>query len=525
MFIVLSLVSVNKELIIDVRPDETDIALLEDEILVELHKQKNNPEFAVGDIYLGKVKKTMTGLNAVFVDIGHEKDAFLHYSDLGDQALSTCEFTKQALTGRTPKPTIPNMTLLPELDKGGKISKVLTANQLIMVQVAKEPISTKGPRITAEITFAGRYLVLVPFYEKVNVSQKIGSVEERKRLRRIINNAKPKNFGVIIRTSAENKTSEDLETDLSQLLAKWDAVSSRLSNAKHRKKLHSELGRTSTIMRDIFNASFENIVVNDQNLFNEMQAYIQSIAPEKANILKLHKGRQPVFELYGIDRQIKKSFGRTINIKGGIYLIIEQTEAMVVIDVNSGHKTKIAESTEANALEVNKDAAAEIARQLRLRDMGGIIVIDFIDLRTAAARKALYEHLQIKMQQDAARHTILPMSKFGIMEITRQRVRPAIAIEVIEKCPACHGTGEINPSMLITDEMENSLSYLIHEQNENKLTIHVHPMLYAYLKKGIFNQVFKWKSKFKRSIKLHADKSLQLVEYHFYNEKGEEIKL
>jgi ribonuclease G len=417
------------------------------------------------------------------------------------------------------------MSLSPEIEKAGKISDFLTNNQVIMVQVAKEPISTKGPRITSEIAIAGRYLVLLPFSEKINVSNKVRSMEERKRLRRIISAAKPQNFGVIIRTIAENKTAEDLETDLRQLLTKWDALVRRLPQAKPRKKLHSELGRTSTILRDILNASFENIVVNDQSLYNEIYPYIESIAPEKIDILKFHKGKQPIFELYGIDKQIKKSFGRTISIKGGIYLIIEQTEAMVVIDVNSGKKTKIPESQEENALEVNKDAATEIARQLRLRDMGGIIVVDFIDLRSATTRKALYDHLLLKMQQDAARHTVLPLSKFGIMEITRQRVRPATSIEVIEKCPACQGSGEIRPSILITDELENSLSYLIHEQNESKLAIHLHHMLYAYLKRGFFNQLFKWKWKFKRSIKLYPDRSLQLVEYHFYNEKGEEIKL
>jgi ribonuclease G len=516
---------VNREVIIDAHPDETVIALLEDDILVELHKQKNNPDFAVGDIYLGKVRKTMPGMNAVFVDIGHGKDAFLHLSDLGPQALTTYEFTKQSLLGHTPVPSVPKTTLLPEIGKTGKISDILSNNQLVMVQVAKEPISTKGPRITSEITIAGRYIVLIPFIEKINVSQKIRSFEERKRLRKIIASAKPKNFGVIIRTIAENKTAEDLETDLNQLLAKWDALVRRLPQAKHRKKLHSELGRSSTILRDILNSSFENIIVNDQTLYDELHVYMQSIAPEKIDILKFHKGKQPIFELYGVDKQIRKSFGRTISIKGGVYLIIEQTEAMVVIDVNSGKKTKIPENQEENALEVNKEAATEIARQLRLRDMGGIIVIDFIDLRTASARKALYEHLLLKMHEDTSRHTVLPMSKFGLMEITRQRVRPATYIDVVEKCPACQGTGEIRPSIFITDEMENSMSYLIHEQNETKLTIHVHPILYAYLKKGIFNQVFKWKRKFKRSIKIHPDKSLQLVEYHFYNEKGEEIKL
>jgi len=516
---------VNKELIIDTRQDETVIALLEDEILVELHKQSNDTEFTVGDVYLGKVKKSMSGLNAVFVDIGHERDAFLHYSDLGEQVSSTIEFTKQALTGRTPLPSVPKMTLLPEIKKSGKVSDYLTNNQLVIVQIAKEPISTKGPRITTEIAIAGRYIVLIPFSDKINVSQKVRSNEERRRLRRIISAAKPNNFGVIIRTIAENKTAEDLETDLNQLLAKWDALVRRLPQAKHRKKLHSEMGRTSTILRDILNSSFENIVVNDQTLYEEIHSYIQTIAPEKIDILKLHKGKQPIFELYGVDKQIKKSFGRTISIKGGIYLIIEQTEAMVVIDVNSGKKTKIPESQEENALEVNKEAATEIARQLRLRDMGGIIVVDFIDLRTSAARKALLDHLLQKMQNDTSRHTVLPLSKFGIMEITRQRVRPATKIEVIEKCPACQGSGEISPSILIIDELENSLSYLIHEQNENKLSIHVHPMLYAYLRRGFFNQVFKWKWKFRRSIKLYPDKSLQLVEYHYYNEKGEEINL
>lgn len=515
----------NKELIIDTRQDETVIALLEDEILVELHKQSNDTEFTVGDVYLGKVKKSMSGLNAVFVDIGHERDAFLHYSDLGEQVSSTIEFTKQALTGRTPLPSVPKMTLLPEIKKSGKVSDYLTNNQLVIVQIAKEPISTKGPRITTEIAIAGRYIVLIPFSDKINVSQKVRSNEERRRLRRIISAAKPNNFGVIIRTIAENKTAEDLETDLNQLLAKWDALVRRLPQAKHRKKLHSEMGRTSTILRDILNSSFENIVVNDQTLYEEIHSYIQTIAPEKIDILKLHKGKQPIFELYGVDKQIKKSFGRTISIKGGIYLIIEQTEAMVVIDVNSGKKTKIPESQEENALEVNKEAATEIARQLRLRDMGGIIVVDFIDLRTSAARKALLDHLLQKMQNDTSRHTVLPLSKFGIMEITRQRVRPATKIEVIEKCPACQGSGEISPSILIIDELENSLSYLIHEQNENKLSIHVHPMLYAYLRRGFFNQVFKWKWKFRRSIKLYPDKSLQLVEYHYYNEKGEEINL
>jgi ribonuclease G len=516
---------VNRELIIDVRTNETEIALLEDKVLVELHKQKSNAEYSVGDVYLGKVRKIMTGLNAAFVDIGFGRDAFLHYSDLGLQVLSVNEFTRQALTGKTPLPSVQNMPLMPEIDKAGKISKILTANQLVMVQVAKEPISTKGPRITSEITMVGRNIVLIPFMDKINISTKIKKSEERKRLKKIIAALKPKNFGVIIRTVAEGKSNDELEYDMNQLLSRWEDLVRRLPYAKPRKKIHDEMDRTSTIVRDILNSSFENIVVNSQLLYDELYNYIRNFAPEKISILKLHKARQPIFELYDIDKQIKRSFGRTITIKGGIYLIIEQTEAMYVIDVNSGKRTKIPDSQEANALEVNKDAATEIARQLRLRDMGGIIVIDFIDLRTSAARKALFEHLRTDMSKDTARHTILPPNKFGLVEITRHRIRPATSVDVIEKCPTCHGSGEIHPSILITDELENNISYLVFEQNEKKLTITVNPILYAYLTKGVFSQLFKWKCKYSINIKLVSNQSLQFIEYHFYNKKREEIRI
>lgn len=515
----------NRDLIIDARKNETEIALLEDKVLVELHKQKSNAEFAVGDIYLGKVRKIMTGLNAAFIDVGYPKDAFLHYLDLGPQVQSLINFTKQALLGRSPTPSVSKVELEPDIDKTGKISKILSANQLIMVQVAKEPISTKGPRVTSEITLAGRYVVLIPFSDKISVSQKIKSIEERKRLKKIVNSVKTKNFGAIVRTVAEHKSTKDIEADIQQLMAKWNAIVQRLAYAKAKKKLHSEMDRTSSILRDILNESFNNIIVNDAHLAEEMRSYIQSIAPEKAGIVKIHKSRASIFEEYGVDKQVKSSFGRTVTIKGGIYLIIEQTEAMYVIDVNSGNRTKIADNQEDNALEVNKDAATEIARQLRLRDMGGIIVVDFIDLHTAPARKALYEHLKEEMKKDSARHTILPPSKFGVIEITRQRVRPATSIEVVEKCPTCHGTGEIRPSILITDELENNISYLVHEQNEKRLTIVVHPILYGYLTKGLFSQRVKWQWKYNRRIKIHPDQSYQLTEYHFLNHNGEEIRL
>lgn len=514
-----------RSLIIDARNAETEIALLEDTQLVELHKQKSNPDFAVGDIYLGKVKKVMTGLNAAFIDIGCDKDAFLHYLDLGPQANSLIKFTRLSINNRTPNLSVSNLKLESDIEKNGKLENLLTSQQAVMVQVAKEPISTKGPRLTSEISIAGRFLVLVPFYNKVNVSQKIKNKEERTRLKRILEEIKPHNFGIIIRTFAENKMSEELSADLKILLKKWATIVDKLHDANPVKKLYSELDRSSAILRDVVNESFNNIVTNNQELTDELRQYMQTIAPDQMDIVKTYKGKQPIFEFYNIDKQIRTAFARIVTIKNGVYIIIEQTEAMHVIDVNSGNRYKNADNQEDNILDINMESATEIARQLRLRDIGGIIVVDFIDMRKNAHNKLLYEHLREAMSKDAARHTILPVSKFGLIQITRQRVRPATTMQVVEKCPACHGTGEITPSGLITDEIENNIRYLIHEQNETKLTLCVHPIIYTYLTKGFCSQVFKWKIKYKWQLRLKKDNTYNLIEYHFFNKRAEEIHI
>lgn len=515
----------DRSLIIDSRATGTEIALLEDNQLVELHKQPSNLDFAVGDIYLGRVKKVMPGLNAAFVDIGCDKDAFLHYLDLGPQANSLNKFTRLAINNRTPSLSVSKMELEPDIAKNGKLDVLLTSQQTIMVQIAKEPISTKGARLTSEISVAGRYLVLVPFYDKVNISQKIKSKEERKRLKRIIDEIKPENFGIIIRTIAEHKMSEELKADLKLLLQKWNTIVGKLKDATPVKKLYSELDRSSAIVRDLLNDSFNEIVTNSQELTDELREYMKTIAPEQIDLVKTYKGKQPIFEFYNLDRQIKTAFARIVTIKNGVYIIIEQTEAMHVIDVNSGNRYKNAEDQETNILEINMESATEIARQLRLRDIGGIIVVDFIDMRKNANNKQLFEHLREAMSKDPARHTILPVSKFGLIQITRQRVRPATTVQNIEKCPICHGTGEIVPSILITDEIENNIRYLIHEQNESNLTLSVHPIIYAYLTKGIVSQFFRWKMKYKWNIRLKQNDLYNLTEYHFFNKHDEEIKI
>ena len=499
--------------------------MLEDKSLVELHKERSNTGFGVGDLYLGKVRKIMPGLNAAFVNVGYEKDAFLHYLDLGPQVLSLNKLVRLTNQGKIKTTTLDNFRMEKDIEKTGKITSVLTAGQQILVQVAKEPISTKGPRVSSEISFAGRYLVLVPFSSRISVSQKIKSLDERKRLKRLIQSIKPAGFGVIIRTVAEHKKVADLDNDLKNLVGKWESSIKRLHRAQAPAKVLSEIDRTSAILRDVLNEEFHNIIVNDDTLYEDTKNFLKSIAPEKAGIVKLYKGKKPIFENFGIDRQIKNAFGRIVTIRSGIYLIIEHTEALHVIDINSGHRVNKENSQEENALAVNLEAATELARQLRLRDMGGIIVIDFIDMKQSNNRRKLYNRLKDEMAKDRAKHTILPPSKFGLVQITRQRVRPEMNVETVEKCPVCDGTGEVKPSVLFIDELENNIRYLLQEQNEKSLKIILHPFLYAYLTKGIKSIRWKWYRKYNRWIKLQPDNSYHMLEYHFFNQNNDEIKM
>ncbi len=516
---------VTKDLIVNSTNTEVEIALLENKQLVELQKERGSNNYTVGDIYLGKVRKIMPGLNAAFVDVGYEKDAFLHYLDLGPQVNSLNKYTKLALSSRHPSISVKDFNNEPDIKKSGKITQVLSPNQQILVQIEKEPISTKGPRVSSELSLAGRYLVLVPFSTRISMSQKIKNVEERNRLRRLVSSIKPNNFGVIVRTVAENKKVAELDADLKELAGRWEKSIKKLAKATAPIKVISELDRTSAILRDVLSPSFNSIHVNDASLYDEIKTYLGTIAPDKVDILKLHKSKTPIFEHTGVDKQIKGSFGKTVNIKSGVYVIIEHTEALHVIDVNSGHRVNTQNNQEENALEVNLEAATEVARQLRLRDMGGIIVVDFIDMHQGINRRKLYQKLKEEMEKDRAKHTILPPSKFGLVQITRQRVRPEMNVEILEQCPCCRGSGEVKPSIILADEIENILKYLIQEQNEKKLTLCVHPILYAYLRKGINNIRLKWFAKYKSWVKLKSDASYHLLEYRFFNKENDEIKM
>jgi ribonuclease G len=515
----------SNELVINSTQNGSRIALLNDRNLIEIHYDNKEEQFSVGDIYLGNVRKVMQGLNAAFVDVGYEKDAFLHYHDLGPKVNSLLKYTKFATTRNNTSYKLSKFKLEPEIDKLGKISQVLSKNKQVLVQVIKEPISTKGPRLSCELSLAGRYLVLVPFANGISISKKISTSEERKRLTRLISSIKPENFGVIIRTVAEGKEVAELDTDLRNLLDTWENGVKKLKDAKPKDKIIGEVGRASSILRDMMNESFDNIHVDDEEIFKEIQTYIQKIDPSKEKILKLYNGKNKIFEHFGIERQLKSLFGQSVNIKGGGYLIIEHTEALHVVDVNSGNKSNNEESQEDTALNTNLEAAKEIARQLRLRDMGGIIVVDFIDMKNPDNKKLLFKKMKDFMETDRSKHTVLPLSKFGLMQVTRQRVRPELNIITKENCPTCNGTGKITASILVSDNIEQDLDHLLTKQNEKSLSLAIHPFLYSYYTKGIISLRVKWFFKYGKWIKLIQDSSLALTEYHFMNSNQELIEM
>ena len=512
------------ELIVDVQPGDISIALLEDGRLMSLQKEERNIKYAVGDVYLGKVKKLMPGLNAAFVDIGSDKDAFLHYLDLGSQFSSFNAFIQGALDDTSKVPQLSKQKLLPDINKQGQIAETLTLGDKIVVQVAKEPISTKGPRLTTELSFTGRFLVLIPFSNKVSISQKIKSTEEKMRLRQIIESIRPKNFGVIVRTSAENKRVADLNNEMTTLMKCWEEVIEKLQKNTPPALLHEEESRAVSIIQDVFSPSFENVYVNDADTFTQIYNYVSFIAPERKETVKLYAKDEPIFDAFNVTRQIKSSFGKTVSFKAGAYIIIEHTEALHVIDVNSGNRNKNVENQEENAIDVNIRAADEIARQLRLRDMGGIIVIDFIDMSTAEHRQRLYEHMKEVMANDRARHNILPLSKFGLMQITRQRVRPVLDIETMETCPSCYGKGLVQPSLLFTDKLKEKIDYVVHSLNINEFKMYIHPYVDAYIRKGLFSSIYKqWRREFGKKFKVVPNQALAFLEYKFYDREGKEI--
>ena len=507
------------ELIIRSNSSDIDFALLRDGRLVELNKETSDNKFSVGDIFLAKIGKVMTGLNAAFVNVGYPKDGFLHYHDLGPQVRSLNTFIKKVSTGKFKEFTLKNFRFEEDINKDGSINDVLKSGQNLLVQIVKEPISTKGPRISSELSIAGRYLVLVPFSNRVSVSQKIENSKEKDRLKRLAKSIKPKGFGLILRTVAEGKKVAELDKDLQNSLDRWTTTCEHIANTNTPTKILSELNRASSILRDVMNDSFTSIVTNDEALSVEIKEYLQEIYPEKESIVKHYNDTNPIFEKFGIERQIKTSFGKTVSMSKGAYLVIEHTEALHVIDVNSGNRSNKSKNQEETALEVNLISATEVARQLQLRDMGGIIVVDFIDMKTAENRNKLYQHLKDAMSLDRTKHKILPPSKFGLIQITRQRVRPELEIKTREPNP--NKNGEVEAPIVLVDKIEAELEKILSRNNDYKdITLNIHPFIASHLTKGFLNSIrFKWFLKYKKWIKILPRDAYQYLQYKFYYKK------
>lgn len=509
-----------KDLIVDVSESEVKIALMDNHRLIELNKESSNGHsFTVGDVFLGKVKKVMPALNAAFVDIGDEKEAFIHYLDLGFYFNAFDEFVRKTNSNTNANELFSNIGLGPVLEKEGQIEKILKPGQMIVVQIVKEPISTKGSRLTAEISLAGRNIVLLPFAKKVSISQKIESKEEKKRLETLVRSILPQNYGAIIRTAAEGKNAAILVTELKSLISKWEGAWPKISKNKSVQLLFTEYSKTTTVLRDLFNDTFSNIYVNDRKEFEEISKYISQISPDKEKIVKFYDDKEPIFDHFEVTRQIKSSFGKVVPIKQGAYLVIETTEALNVVDVNSGIRAKTNDQEE-NTYEVNRYAAEEIARQLRLRDMGGIVIVDFIDMDNQDHKNGLFKYMTELMQDDRAKHNVLPLTKFGLMQITRQRIRPVTQIDTTEVCPVCHGTGKIAPSLVIDEELERKIAY--HTENGVKsFMLKTGPILGSYISRGFNSFLRKWRRKYKCKIKHEEVQDFSVLQYEFYNEDGD----
>ena len=508
------------ELIIDVHPDEIAIALTEDDRLQEIRREKRNVDtFAVGNIYYGRVKKVMPALNAVFVDVGYEKEAFLHYLDLGSNFLTLQKFITRTVSDRRRIPSMRSIEKQPECGKDGQIGDYLKVGDTLLVQVTKEPINTKGPRLTAEISLAGRNMVLMPMGDKVMVSNKIRRDSERNKLRKMVQQVRPQGYGVIVRTVAEGAVMEDLDSELNILVRKWEDALRLLQTKQPVSLICEEIGRTTGIIRDLFSPDFNTIQVNDEGVYDEVREYVELISPEYAKIVKLYTGDQPIFDRYDITRQLKTGLGRTVGFKNGGYLIIDKTEALFSIDVNSGSK-KVYDDQEENAFHYNMLAAEEIVHQLRLRDIGGIIIVDFIDMDSKDHQQQLYEYMRKLMSRDRARHNILPLSKFGLMQITRQRVRPAVEMDVTEVCPTCHGKGRIQSSINFTEQLEQEIDQMYRLYGKG-LRLHVHPYVYAFAAQGLLSLKLRWWWRY--GVNLQVNQGVGMLEFHFYNAKGKEL--
>jgi ribonuclease G len=531
-----------KEIIINAGANETRIAITEDGRLAELFVETANKEKMVGDIYFGKIAKVMPGIKAAFIDIGLGQDGFLHFSDIGNRfeeysamigdedeeseeqkGSAAAEASVEApAADLRPPPTAPpqergrrdNHRSPPRKDIQ------LEKGQEIIVQITKEPVGKKGVRVTSEVSLAGRFLVLLPFDGKIGISKKISSFKEKRRLRKIVQTILPEGFGVIIRTVAEGKDETSLTNDLKDLITTWREVEKTVKTEQAPCLLYKDMSTTSSVIRDLFSNDVSRVVIDSRKLHKEIRAYIKYTSAQLLDKIELHKDRRPIFDFYGIEKEIETTLARKVWLKSGGYIIIEPTEAMMVIDVNSGRYAAKKEQ-EQNSLRTDLEAAREICRQLRLRDIGGIIVCDFIDLDDERNKRKVYEELKKEFRKDRAKVTVLPMTEFGLVQITRQRIRQNILHSFSEPCPACGGTGLVQSRTTSLNQIERWIRRFKSESSESRIILRVNPQLADALRVGTLSRLRRLMLKYRILIRLEPDPSVHVGEFRCISRKQE----
>ena len=507
------------QIIIHAAVNQTRVALIENGELAQLFIESPENQRTVGNIYLAEVHKVMAGIRAAFIDMGTQKDAFLHFSDTGEHlenylimlngkdALrnpSKQEKARQSKSG--------NGSATEEQNRAGAL---LAPKQKVLVQIVKEPIGSKGPRVSTNITVAGRFLVLIPMGEYVAVSKRIRSQKERRRLRSCISSVLPDGFGVIVRTLADGQSDEVLHEDLKDVLDKWNAILDKLKDAKPPALLHQDMDMTESLVRDLFAKDYSRILIDDAKIFRSIKSYVSRVAPNMVPNIELYKGSEHIFDHMKISREVDSVFSPRVKMPSGGYLIFEQTEAMYVVDVNSGRYAAKREQEE-NSLKTNLESAREIAKQLRLRDIGGIIVVDFIDLRDDANRKKVFDELRREFRKDRAKTNVLPMSDFGLVQITRQRIRPSVVKSVSKVCPMCGGSGSIISQNTIVADIEGWLTkFKYNYKGHFSLDLHLNPYLMSMVQRGWVSQRLKWLLSYRMNVNILADETMSMNDFKF----------
>ena len=501
-----------KEIVINATNEETRIAIVEDSKLVELFVERPDYERMVGDIYKGKVSRVLPGMQAAFIDIGHEQNAFLHFSDISSSYQDYfIDYEETKGNNKNRKKFI--------------VEKNLKKGQDILVQIIKEPISTKGCRVTAEVSLPGRFVVLIPNNTQIGISRKISNQSERRRLKEIAQKILPKNFGVIIRTVAEGKSDKEIKKDLNKLLSVWQKLDKKIKGEQSPVLIYKDMAMASSIIRDLFTIDVDKVVVDSRKLMREIQQYVKYVAPQLVHKVQYYKNKEPIFDHYNIEKEIEKLPGNRAWMKNGGYIIIQQTEALVSIDVNSG-KFIGREDHESNSFKINMEAAREIARQARLRDLGGLIVIDFIDMVDESNKKKVYMELKKEFAKDRSITKIENISRFGLIEMTRQRVRPSVIHTINDTCPVCNGTGLVPTLNTVVSNIERWIQRYRSKRLDRRITIRTTPEVYTYMKNGRYNRLLKLMWKYWIKIKLVKDEKLPIGTFEVYDRKNEKpIKL